>query len=159
MATAAYDTKDAETDKSITVTYTLIGTEKDNYFKPDDWIATQAGVITPKQLGIQILDLPANKIYDGTNSAAAPTFNLYGKIGSDDVVVTATATYDTPTAETGKRIAIVYSLSGADKDNYLKPADILTTASCAIIKKQLTISDPNLRDKPQGLRWYNSCAG
>jgi hypothetical protein len=144
MATAAYDTKDAETDKSITVTYTLIGTDKDNYFKPDDWIATQAGVITPKQLGIQILDLPSNKVYDGTTSAVAPTFNLYGKIGSDDVVVTATATYETSTAETGKRIAIVYSLSGADKDNYLKPADILTTASCAIIKKQLTISDPIL---------------
>jgi hypothetical protein len=136
-----YTLVSADIGSTITVTATATGA---NYQGTKDSAAPQAGVITPKQLGIQILDLPSNKVYDGTTSAAAPTFNLYGKIGSDDVVVTATATYETSTAETGKRIAIVYSLSGADKDNYLKPADILTTASCAIIKKQLTISDPIL---------------
>ncbi|WP_293892831.1 MULTISPECIES: YDG domain-containing protein [unclassified Sphaerochaeta] len=136
-----YTLVSADIGSTITVTATATGA---NYQGTKDSAAPQAGVITPKQLGIQILDLPSNKVYDGTTSAAAPTFNLYGKIGSDDVVVTATATYETPTAGTGKRISIVYSLSGADKDNYLKPADILTTASCAIIKKQLTISDPIL---------------
>lgn len=143
-ATAAYDTKAAGTGKPITLTYTLFGTDQNNYFKPVDSIASQAGEITPKQLGIQILDLPSNKVYDGTTSAAAPTFNLYGKIGSDDVALTATATYETPTAEIGKKISIVYSLSGIDQNNYLKPNDLLTTPSCAIIKKQLTISEPTL---------------
>jgi len=144
QATATYDTKAVGTDKPITLTYTLIGTDKDNYYKPDDWIATQEGVITPKQLGIQILDLPSTKVYDGTASAAAPTFNLFGKLSSDNVAVTATATYETPAAGTGKRIAITYSLSGTDKDNYIKPNDLLTTPSCAIIQKQLTISAPTL---------------
>ena len=144
QATATYDTKAVGTDKPITLTYTLIGTDKDNYYKPDDWIATQEGVITPKQLSIQILDLPSTKVYDGTASAAAPTFSLIGKVPSDSVVATPTATYDSSAAGTGKRISIVYSLAGTDKDNYIKPNDLLTTPSCVIIKKQLTISAPTL---------------
>ena len=136
-----YTLVSADIGTTITVTATATGA---NYQGTKESAPPQGGVITPKQLGIQILDLPSNKVYDGTTSATAPTFNLYGKIGSDDVTITATATYDTPAAGTGKRISIVYSLSGPDEGNYLKPTDTLTTASCAIIKKRLTISAPTL---------------
>ena len=136
-----YTLVSADIGTTITVTATATGA---NYQGTKESAPPQGGVITPKQLGIQILDLPSNKVYDGTTSATAPTFNLYGKIGSDDVTLTATATYDTPAAGTGKRISIVYSLSGPDEGNYLKPTDTLTTASCAIIKKRLTISAPTL---------------
>ncbi|MGE0074346.1 MAG: YDG domain-containing protein [Sphaerochaetaceae bacterium] len=143
--TATYDTKDAGEGKSITLTYVLSGTDKDNYVTPVDSIISQAGVITPKQLYISIDgNIPSTKVYDGTASAAAPTFSLIGKVPSDSVVATPTATYDSSTAGTGKRISIVYSLSGTDKDNYIKPNDLLTTPSCTIIQKQLTISAPTL---------------
>nr|WP_319776408.1 YDG domain-containing protein [uncultured Sphaerochaeta sp.] len=140
--TATYDTKDAGTAKPITLTYTLSGTDKDNYFSPSNSVATETGVITRKQLNVSNLALTSNKVYDGTTSVETPTFSLVGKVSSDDVTVTATAAYDTPIAETGKRISIAYSIDGDDKENYLKPADRITTASCAIIKKQLTISVP-----------------
>lgn len=135
QTTATFDTKDVGTAKPITLTYTLSGTDKDNYFVPSNSVATETGVITRKQLNVSNLALTSNKVYDGTTSAETPTFSLVGTFSSDDVTVTATAAYDTPIAETGKRISITYSIDGDDKANYIKPADTSTTASCAILKK------------------------
>ncbi|WP_321301825.1 YDG domain-containing protein [uncultured Sphaerochaeta sp.] len=142
QTTATYDTKDVGTAKPITLTYTLSGTDKDNYFSPSNSVATETGVITRKQLNVSNLALTSNKVYDGTTSVETPTFSLVGKVSSDDVTVTATAAYDTPIAGTGKQISITYSIDGDDKENYLKPADRSTTPSCAILKKELTISTP-----------------
>ncbi|MDD3057499.1 MAG: YDG domain-containing protein, partial [Sphaerochaeta sp.] len=144
QAIATYDTKHAGTDKPITVTYTLIGTDKDNYITPGNATISQAGVITPKQLGFMITESTNNKVYDGTTVATAPTFSTFGKVGSDDVRLTATAAYDTPIAENYKQISVFFSLEGADKDNYLKPSDLRSQPVCSILKKQLTISAPTL---------------
>jgi hypothetical protein len=136
-----YTLVSADIGTTITVTATATGA---NYQGTKESAPPQGGVITPKQLSIQILDLPSNKVYDGTTSATAPTFNLYGKVGSDDVRLTATAAYDTPMAENYKQISVFFSLDGADKDNYLKPSDLRSQPVCSILKKQLTISAPTL---------------
>lgn len=146
QATASYDSKVVGTNKPITLTYALGGTDKDNYEKPIDSIASETGVITQKQLTVSNLNLTSNKVYDGTTSVDTPSFSLVGKVLGEDVTVTATATYDSPKAESYKRITITYSLDGDDKVNYLKPNDLITTTSCAITKKQLTISDPTLQN-------------
>lgn len=143
-ATAAYDTKAAGTGKPITLTYTLFGTDQNNYFKPVDSIASQAGVITPKQLDARIEDYVSTKVYDGTTSATAPQITLIGKLSPDTVTVTTTATYDSAAAVTNKVIGLVFTLSGDDKNNYLKPIDMVLTRAGSISKKQLTISAPTL---------------
>jgi len=144
QARATYDTKNAGTDKDITVTYTLLGEEKDSYVTPEGSIISQAGVITPKPLYISIGEIVSYKEYDGTTSATTPVFYLNGVIGDDDVTVTGEAAYDSASAGTNKLIELVCSLSGVDKDNYIKPANQIVTRWASISKKQLTISGPTL---------------
>ncbi len=143
QATATYTTKDAGTGKHISLSYTLDGTDKDNYLAPVGSTATETGVIMHKQLSVSNLALAASKVYDGTTSVATPTFSLVGKVLSEDITVAATATYARADAENNNPITIIYSLSGADKDNYLKPADDASTTG-EIAKKQLIVTETDL---------------
>ena len=143
QATATYTTKDAGTGKHMSLSYTLDGTDKDNYLAPVGSTATETGVIMHKQLSVSNLALAASKVYDGTTSVATPTFSLVGKVLSEDITVAATATYARADAENNNPITIIYSLSGADKDNYLKPADDASTTG-EIAKKQLIVTETDL---------------
>ncbi|AEV27914.1 hypothetical protein SpiGrapes_0050 [Sphaerochaeta pleomorpha str. Grapes] len=137
-ATASYDSTNAENGKTITVTYTLDGADKENYKKPVD--KTVAGVIEKKQLTVADPTLTTTKVYDGTVGIAGTVTAgaLIGINGTDAVTVSATASYDSTTAENEKTISVGYTLSGGDKDNYFKPVN--KTVAGVIEKKLLTVS-------------------
>lgn len=80
-------------------------------------------VVTPKQLTITEPNLIKTKDYDGMTTARVTAGELQGVIPGDDVSVTAAAEYDNAEAGEGKTITVRYTLTGADKENYLAPAD------------------------------------
>ncbi|HKM06678.1 MAG TPA: YDG domain-containing protein, partial [Sphaerochaeta sp.] len=145
-AIGTYDTKDAGENKKVTVAYTLSGANKDNYLKPAD--ETLSATIQPKQLSITKTTVATSKVYDGTTTAVvtAPRIPV-GVIGSEDVSVTAAATYSDKTAGTGKQITVVYTLSGANADNYLAPTNAALTGT--IQKKLLTATNIGVTDNKE----------
>jgi len=139
-AVANYDTKGVGTDKTITVVYTLGGADAGNYIKPADYTVS-TGEITQISLTIANPTLTNSKEYDRTTTAVVTAGALSGVVGGDDVSVSAVATYDSPAVNTGKTITVVYTLSGADAGNYIKPVDRIVYSG-VITQKQLTISAP-----------------
>ncbi|MEL7647286.1 MAG: YDG domain-containing protein [Sedimentibacter sp.] len=139
---AEYDTSMAGTNKTITVVYTLGGADKNNYIKPADYSITD-GEITVKQLTVTAPSLTKTKTYDGSKTAAVTAGTLDGVAAGDDVTVSAVAEYDTSSAGTNKTITVVYTLSGTDRNNYIKPADYSVTDG-EITAKQLTVTAPSL---------------
>lgn len=120
--TANYDTKNSGNGKTITVSnFNLAGAQKDNY-RLTTATATITGNIGVAPLTLTLNTLPIiNKVYDNNTTAALvpANYNLNGKIGSDEVTVTGTSTYDNKNAGSGKTIAVNnFVLGGADKDNY-----------------------------------------
>lgn len=119
-AIASYDTAAVGTAKTITVVYTLEGKDAVKYVKPVDFTAV-TGEITPIQLTIGEPTLILSKEIDGTTTANVTPGLLTGIIGTDDVTVSAIATYDTPDVGTDKSITVTYTLGGASAANYITP--------------------------------------
>jgi len=141
-AVATYNLAAVGTSKTITVVYTLSGADAGNYVKPANYTVT-TGTITTKQLTITTSGLTASKTYDGKTTAAVTAGTLTGVIGDEVVTVSAEATYNSPTVGSGKTITVVYTLSGADAVNYVKPANY-TVATGTITATVLTITAPTV---------------
>jgi gliding motility-associated-like protein len=132
------------------VVYTLAGVDKDNYIKPVDKVYTD-GVITAKQLTIADPTITRSKEYDKTVAVASLTAGALSgvvSVGSvaDIVTVSAVGTYNTSSVGTGKTITVVYTLAGADKDNYVKPVDKVYTDGVITAKQLIVIAVAS--DKP-----------
>jgi len=141
-AVATYDTAAVGTGKTITVVYTLSGAAAGNYVKPANYtVAT--GAITTTQLTIDTPVLTTSKAYDGNTTAVVTEGTLTGVIGDEEVTVSAVATYNSSAVGTGKTITVVYTLSGANAANYVKPVNY-TIANGTITAAQLTITVPTL---------------
>ncbi len=139
VANANYEDKYADSGKTITVEYALIGADKSNYYTPDDYTVTN-GTINPLQL-TAAPDFDTTKAYDGNNIAAeglivAPD----NAIAGDDITLTADCYYEDEYVEINKTISVNYMLDGSDADNYLVPDDYEVIG--AIERKLLTISSP-----------------
>jgi gliding motility-associated-like protein len=84
-----------------------------------------------------------SKEYDKkvTVNTTAGTLSGVVTVGSstDAVTVSSVGTYSTSTVGTGKTITVVYTLTGADKDNYIKPVDKVYTDG-VITVRSITIS-------------------
>ncbi len=141
-AVATYNTSGVGTSKTITVVYTLNGADAGNYVKPVDYSIT-SGTITTTQLTITTPGLSASKAYDGNTTAAVMAGTLTGVVGEEEVTVSAVATYNSSAVGTNKTITVVYSLSGADATNYVKPANYTVTTG-TITAAVLAITAPTL---------------
>ena len=141
-AVGTYSTSSVGTSKTITVVYTLAGVDKDNYIKPVDKVYTD-GVITAKQLTIADPTITKSKEYDKTLTANTTAGTLSGVVTvgliTDAVTASAVGTYSTSSVGTTKTITVVYTLDGADKDNYIKPVDKVYIDG-VITAKQLTVT-------------------
>ena len=130
-AIATYDNPSSGSGKTITVVYTISGASIANYKKPVDYITTSGSIGVTIQLTISTPTITTSKVYDGNNSADVTAGTLSGVLSGDIVTVTASATYDDSSVGSGKIITVVYTLGGADKDNYTKPVN--DTSSSGII--------------------------
>jgi len=138
QATATYENKTVGNGKSATVSYSISGPDALNYTAPSDAFGT--GDIRPKQLTVTDFNLVSTKEYDGSASSTINNVACSGMIPTDDVQVSAIATYNAPTAGTNKPITVTYTLAGDDSGNYLKPADSIASATGEITRKQLRVS-------------------
>ncbi|WP_145972675.1 YDG domain-containing protein [Acetobacterium woodii] len=142
-AVASYNSANAGNGKTITISYSISGTDSGNYLAPVN--ETSGGVITKKALTETDIVVSTSKIYDGTTNATISNEGIYsGKVGTDDVTVTPSATYASKTAESGKSITVSFDLSGGQKDNYSAPASYPYTTTGEITKLPLTIESPTL---------------
>lgn len=94
------------------------------------------------QLTIAAPDLTVEKFYDGTDSADVTAGSLIGIVAGDDVTVSASASYDSASAGTGKTITVKYTLGGAASNNYSAPSDYIVTNG--VIKT--TLQDQSIID-------------
>jgi filamentous hemagglutinin family protein len=134
-----FNSKDVATANLVTITGVTLsdganGGLASNYSLVAGQTAT--GAITPRQLSIAG-PVVLNRVYDGTVVATMNGGTLVGVVGGDNVSLTRSAAFATPSV--GRQIAVTSSgsLSGADAANYLlvQPsglsADILPVISAA----------------------------
>lgn len=114
--------------KPVYVDFTLIGVDKDNYVAPEQPIGLSAN-ITPKQLTATNPSVVTTKTYDGNTNASLTLGTLGGKVGSDDVQLRGTASYEDENVGGNKLITVVYSLTGNMASNYIVPENYTTTGS------------------------------
>lgn len=136
-AVANYDTSAVGTNKTITVVYTLSGTDAGNYIAPASYIVTN-GEIDRDQI-------TRSRVYDGTTAAAVIVGAVNGIIDGDDVTVHASGTYDSPNVGVNKIITISYTLTGADAGNYFPPVSYSINTGI-ITALQLDITAPVLTE-------------
>ena len=125
-AIANYNNKNAGTDKTIIVVYSLTGSASSNYAKPVDYTVSN-GEIVAKQLTISNPIITTNKMYDGTTTAMVLSVGVLSGVEDTDannVSITAGANYNDAKAGTAKTISVVYTLSGSAAGNYLAPASL-----------------------------------
>ena len=130
-ATPTIKVKKADTTgATLTVTYTS-----------DTHYGSASAAITVAQKDVTISGITAaNKEYDGSTTATPTgTAVINGKVGSDDVTVTAgTATFADKNVGTGKTVTFTgYSLSGADAGNYnlkAQPASVTANITAKVVK-------------------------
>ena len=130
-ATPTIKVKKADTTgATLTVTYTS-----------DTHYGSASAAITVAQKEVTISGITAaNKEYDGSTTATPTgTAVINGKVGSDDVTVTAgTATFADKNVGTGKTVTFTgYSLSGADAGNYnlkAQPASVTANITAKDVK-------------------------
>ena len=67
--------------------------------------------------------LTTTKTYDGNTSAVVTAGGLQNVVNSENVTVSAIANYDTKDQGSNKVITVVYTISGTDIANYIKPVD------------------------------------
>ena len=130
-ATPTIKVKKADTaGATLTVTYTS-----------DTHYGSASATITVARKEVTISGITAaNKEYDGSTTATPTgTAVINGKVGSDDVTVTAgTATFADKNVGTGKIVTFTgYSLSGADAGNYnlkAQPASVTANITAKVVK-------------------------
>ena len=130
-ATPTIKVKKADTaGATLTVAYTS-----------DTHYGSASAAITVAQKEVTISGITAaNKEYDGSTTAIPTgTAVINGKVGSDDVTVTAgTATFADKNVGTGKTVTFTgYSLSGADAGNYnlkAQPASVTANITAKDVK-------------------------
>ena len=104
------------------------------------------GYTPPSKISLTVATVPAvtlSRIYNGTTatdvtSQALDATAITGIVAGDTVTVTATATYDSKNAGTGKAVTIIYSLSGTDAGKYNAPTKTMLSGG-EIAKADLTL--------------------
>ncbi|NOT18892.1 MAG: filamentous hemagglutinin N-terminal domain-containing protein [Sideroxydans sp.] len=117
-ATGAFQTKDAGTAKTVTLSSSYSGADVGNYLITDQ--ATASADIAKANLAVTGLSA-SNKTYDATTSATLSGVASVAALGSDSVSVSGTAvgTFVDKNVGTAKAVAVAgLSISGADAGNY-----------------------------------------
>jgi len=95
---------------------------------------TASYVLTISQKQLTIGNPTINpKQYDGDETASVTPSTLIGVVSGDTVSVSAIGTYASPNAGDNIDVTVVYSISGADADNYIAPFEV-TIHNCSITK-------------------------
>ena len=141
-STASYNNATVGTGKTITVTYSLTGSQSGNYTVPSNFVLN-TGIITGKPLTATDPTLTLSKVYDGNTSVVYTQGLPVGVEPVDvaNVTLTSVASYDNASVGTGKTITVTYGLTGSQSGNYLIPSNFISNAGI-ITGKIITATDP-----------------
>ncbi|MDY0290502.1 MAG: YDG domain-containing protein, partial [Sphaerochaeta sp.] len=145
VANGFYLSPTVANDKRIFFTYTLSGPDAANYIRPSYDVIENAE-ITKKVLTVQAgtTVIVSEKTYNKTADAVVTRPGMLDGlvVGSEDVSLSATASYLNANAGEVKDIVVTYSISGRDAVKYTAPAP-LTIRDGTINRLLLTIADPS----------------
>ena len=151
---ATYNSKNVWEADTITAIYTLTGTGKGNYLTPVNYIVAD-GVegetvrIDKRQLTAQY-NASNEKVYDGNNEALSSFTAFDNHIITDDIGAVTTATYNSKNVLDADTITIVFTLTGSDEGNYIKPVDAIEAGLITKLKVTMnapTYNNPKIYDK------------
>ena len=141
--TGAFADVNAAADKTVNLTVTLTGADKDNYIFAAETQKTATATINKAQITISGITA-ANKTYDGNTTATLDYSNAVfgGIVGDDKLTVTATGAFESAAAGTGKNVAISgLTLGGESLANYeLAATGNQTETTATINKAALTVT-------------------
>ena len=133
--------------ENITVTFSgfsLDGDDAGNYYLAEEPVSVTAD-ITPRQLTMSNPNVTTTKVYDGTTVAAAVIGALQNLVTGDDVsAVIESANFNSPNVTGTYFVTVVYSISGAGADNYVKPVNYTVSGS-------ITGASPVITAWPSGM--------
>ncbi len=147
--TSAFNNKNVGTGKTVTVSAITLSDGSNGGLASNYSISagqTTTANITAKALTVSGITA-SNKTYDAnTNATMVVTSASYsGLVSGDNVVVSATGTFDNKNIGTGKTVTISSSYSGSDVSNYSITNQSSTTAN--ITARSLTVSGITASDK------------
>ncbi|MBQ4443065.1 MAG: starch-binding protein [Clostridia bacterium] len=126
-------------DKLVTVSgFTLEGEAAGNYVIAS---CRATATIHPKQVTVAGIEA-ADKTYDGTTAATLSYegVTLTGKVGEDELTVTATGTFADKNAAEGKTVTISdITFGGAAASNYVVKSNSQTSATATINQREVEI--------------------
>ena len=140
--TGLFSDKNVGSGKTVTLTSSYGGVDKNNYTITDQGSTTAA--ITEKSITISGITA-SNKIYDQTTVVGVDSSGASGWITGDDVTVNTTGSFSDKNKGSGKTVNLSSSYGGSDKDNYTITNQSTTTAN--ITAKPITISGLTANDK------------
>ncbi|WP_162989513.1 YDG domain-containing protein [Comamonas sp. lk] len=141
IATGLFGDKNVGSGKTVTLSSSYSGADKDNYIFIDQ--ATTTAAITPKALTVSGLAV-ANRTYDGTTGATVDLSGATytGLIAGDFVQVAASGSFADKNAGADKLATLNSRYSGADVGNYSITDQASTTGD--IFAAALSVSSGNV---------------
>jgi hypothetical protein len=121
-AVATYNDASVGTNKAITVVHTISGANAGNYIAPVSYMIP-IGVITAAQITIEEPELSVVESSENDSVVAVTAGALVGVVAGEDVTVTVEAVYNTLVTDYVRPLTVIYTLSGDDLGNYIKPAN------------------------------------
>ena len=113
--TATFGDKNAEENKTVSLTFELAGEDIANYVLASS-TATATAEITAKPIAVSNIAAD-NKIFDGETTATL-AFELDGVLENDEVEVSYTANFADENVGDNKAVTFNFAKSGADEANY-----------------------------------------
>lgn len=144
-SSGTYDTKNAGTGKTVSVTgLSISGGGAGNYVLASTSVSGAVGTITAKSLTVTLANTAIAKTYDGTADAtvAAANFSLTGLVGGDAITVAnTTGSYNDANAGTSKTVTVTgITLTGTGAANYALQSPTASAAVGTINKATVTAS-------------------
>ncbi|MGN1066711.1 MAG: YDG domain-containing protein, partial [Candidatus Fimimonas sp.] len=134
-SSVAFDVANVTASKVVFEGIALGGKDAGKYVLAQTTLEVSA-TITKKQLTVTEPTVATTKVYDGTNAATLQLGTVSGIVDGDSVTLNAVATFDKADV-TASKIAVTYTLEGADAQNYVAPANE-EISGATITKKQLS---------------------
>ncbi len=124
--TGAFDSRNAGTDKTVTVLNSLAGADLGNYTLATP-VQSATASITPRAVSVSNV-AAADKVYDGTTTAAM-TGLLSGLFSGDAVTLAQTGLFDTKDIGSNKTVTVTHQLTGTDAGNYTLATPVQSTTA------------------------------
>ena len=138
-AAGVFDNANVGTDKTVTITLTLGGANKDEYYLSSKTITAKAAISAKPVTAVVTV---APKTYDGTTTATVTAEVTEGLASGDSITITGlTGTFDDANVGTGKTVTVDASgksITGTGASNY--DVTIPTEATGTINKAQAVIT-------------------